>query len=665
MTLKDIHLKLKYRSSLDIIHEDFYLPCLRESYRYDRAVGYFTSSSLSLLSKGLEVFLSNNGRIRIIANPHLNLDDIEAINLGYKAREDVVTEALLRELEGNLSDNLTLLSLLIYREQLEIKIAYPESNGIYHEKFGIFTDYEGNKISFSGSANETIGGLKENFEKIDVYSTKNDQMRIDDMVTDFEDLWNNNTPTLKIIAIPEIVKEQLYESTGLTKINKKDSSGVLEVRKYQEEAIAAVIENNWHGILEMATGTGKTYTSLLIAKEFYRKNNKIFLVVIVPFKHLLDQWFKNIEEVGFNNILICSSDNKNWRNSLRSNLRDFNSGIITEQIVITTYDTASSAQFNQYMSAIRKYDFLIADECHYFGQNRMKNNRFENFDAKVGLSATPERWFDEEGSEYISDFFKGTVYKYDLQKAIENGYLTEYQYEPIVTDLTEFELEEYEDYTRRIAPLISMENRNKIQEEQLQLLQIQRSRIVKGSQNKVEKLLNILSRFDVDNVSHVLVYCAEGQVDTITQGINRLGYKVHRFDHRVSNKDRQVILDAFDQGIIQILVAVNCLDEGVDVPATRTAYFLSSTSNPRQFIQRRGRILRKTETKKRANIYDFVTIPNEAKDSTFEVIVSKEIPRIVEFSDHAMNKYSSTEDLKPHLIRNNVDLSYLLEKNYY
>lgn len=664
MSLKDINLKFKYRSSLDVIHEGFYLPCLKESYRYDRAVGYFTSNSLSLLSHGLEEFITNNGQIRIIANPHLTQEDIEAIERGYKAREDVVVESLLRELDDEKGiDNFTTLSLLIYRNQLDIKIAYPKTNGIYHEKFGIFTDCEGNKVSFSGSANETIGGLKENFEKIDVYFDENDQMRIDDMAEDFENLWNNNTPSLEVIPIPKIVKEKIYETTSVQNNLKVQKSQQIKPREYQSEAIASTIDNGWHGILEMATGTGKTYTSLLIAHEFYKKHNKIFLLVIVPFKHLIEQWLKNIEEVGFQNTLVCSSDNRRWRNDLHTKVRDFNSGFINQQVIVTTYDTASTNEFNDYMSKVRKYDFLIADECHYFGQNRMRNNKLGNFQAKVGLSATPERWFDKEGSNYLSDFFGGTVYQYSLEKAIDNGFLTEYQYQTIVTDLTELEIEEYENYTRQIIPLMSNDNRSLSQDERLQYLLIQRSRIIKGSKEKIDKLLSILSKQDIDSASHILVYCAEGQIDQITSSLNKLGYKVHRFDHRVSNKQRQVVLEAFDQGAIQILVAINCLDEGVDVPATRTAYFLSSTSNPRQFVQRRGRVLRKTDTKIQAEIYDFVTVPFEVKDGTFESIVKKEIPRIVEFSEHAINKYDSRKKIQPYLIRNNVDLTYLLEKS--
>lgn len=663
MSLKKLDLKFKYRSSLDVIHEDFYLPCLKNSHKYDRAVGYFTSNSLSLLSEGLEEFLTNDGKIRIIANPHLTPKDLEAIELGYKAREDVITESLLRELEvENSSSNLTTLSLLIYRKQLDIKIAFPETSGIYHEKFGVFTDFKNNSVAFSGSANETVGGLKDNFEKIDVYFNENDQIRIEDMKKDFEDLWGNNTPELRVIPMPDIVIRKLQETVNLDDVfisQKQDTK--IKPRNYQKEAMDSIINNDWHGILDMATGTGKTFTSLLIANEFFMIHKKIFLLIIVPYQHLIDQWIDNMNVIGFKNPLICSSNNRNWRNELHSKTRDFNNGFIDKQVVITTYNTAASKDLNEYMAIIRGYDFLIADECHYFGQPRMLNNKLASFQAKIGLSATPERWFDAGGSSYINSFFKGTVFNYSLEKAISNGFLTEYQYKPIITDLTENEVEEYENLTRKIVPLMSNENRSKNQNDLLKRLLIKRSRIVKGAELKTEMLINILSKENVETTSHLLVYCAEGKIDYITQKINRLGYRVHRFDHRVPNHQRKIVLDAFEQGTIQILVAINCLDEGVDVPATKTAYFLSSTSNPRQFVQRRGRVLRKSKNKTKAEIYDFITIPSNAKDGTFESIVKKEIPRIWEFTDNAINKYKSRNKIQSYLEKQSINLSYLLD----
>lgn len=641
------------------IYEDFYFPCLKKSYRYDRAAGYFTSHSLDLLAEGLDVFLSNSGKVRIVANPYLSEEDFDAIEKGYKAREDVIINSLLREIEKNGEEmsNLNTLSLLISRNQLDIKIAYPMRNGIYHEKFGIFKDKEGNAVGFSGSANETIGGLKENFEKIDVYTNDREAFRVQDMIDDFEALWEDDTDFLKVISIPNVVKEKIHEVAATTGKNER-----IKPRPYQSEAIEAVINNGWQGILEMATGTGKTYTGLLIAQEFLKRYSKIFLVIIVPYKHLIEQWIKSTEDLSFNDIMTCSSDNRNWRDELHIKVRDFNSGLTNHPVVITTYHTAATKDFNNYMSRIRKYEFLIADEVHYMGQNRMKDNKMHEFQGKIGLSATPERWFDESGSKYITQFFNGIVYYYTLEKAIATGFLTEYEYLPIVTGLSNEELDKYEDYTRRIIPLIHIKNPNRSQEKQLQSLFIQRSRIIKKARSKKDKLLELLSNQDIEDVSHVLVYCAEGQIDEITRSLNNIGYRVHRFDHRVSNLDREKILQAFDLGDIQILVAINCLDEGVDVPATRTAYFLSSTSNPRQFVQRRGRVLRTNEGKAYAKIYDFITIPKQARNNTFQSIVAKEAPRIAEFSEYALNKHSARDQLAPYLKRPNLDLSELIEK---
>lgn len=660
--MKDLNLNFKYRTSANRIHEDFYLPCLKESHRYDRAVGYFTSHSLSILSRGLNEFLLNNGKIRIVANPHLSEEDFEAIEQGYKAREDLVVESLLKEIEKSDKEgnSLNTLSLLISRDQLDIKIAYPKTNGIYHEKFGLFKDKEGNVVAFSGSANETVGGLKKNFEKIDVYTDVREKFRVDDMIQDFEELWEDQTPFLDVIAIPNVVKNKIHESASKNGISVEK---VIDPRPYQKEAIKAVIDNDWNGILEMATGTGKTYTALLAAREFLKEHKKIFLVIIVPFKHLIEQWIDNIEELDFKDITICSSDNSKWRNELHMKVRDYNSTLTDAPVVITTYHTAATEDFDNYMMGIRKYEFLIADECHYMGQNRMRNNKLGNFRGKIGLSATPERWFDDEGSSYISEFFNGTVYRYSLEKAIKNHFLTEYEYQPVVTGLTDLELEEYEDYTKRIIPLMHIKNPNKSQKDQLQSLYIQRSRIVKTAVSKKEKLIKLLLKENVEELKHVLVYCAEGQIDDITRSLSKIGYKVHRFDHRVSNIDRQKILTAFDQGEIQILVAINCLDEGVDVPATRTAYFLSSTSNPRQFIQRRGRVLRIIDGKYQAKIYDFITIPTQARTNTFKSIIKKEAPRISEFSEYATNKYESRKKLTPYLQRIDVDLTKLLDKN--
>lgn len=663
ISLKDCELKYDYRSGYDVIYKDFYLPCLKESIQYDRAAGYFTSHSLILLSEGLEIFLHNAGKIRIIANPHLSEGDIKAMQLGYELRENIITEALLRELEKiDNEENLKALAHLIYNDQLDIKIAYTEGIGIYHEKFGIFTDSEGNSVSFSGSANETSGGLENNFEHVNVFFEDYEQRRINTMKNNFNNLWKNNTEGLVIVDIPHEIKERFYEIARNTSINNAKNSNEITLREYQLEAMDAIINNNWHGILEMATGTGKTFTSLAIAQEYYKLHKNIFLVIIVPFTHLIEQWKDNLNSFNFENIVICGGENRKWRDELHMAVRDFNGGFSRKQVVITTYDTAASYDFNRYMNIMNKNSFLIADECHYFGISSMRENKLAGFHAKVGLSATPARWFDVDGSTYIKEFFKGTVYRYDLQDAIDNNFLVKYSYHPIITDLTKTEVEEYENFSMQIVKLMSIDNRNKSQEKQLSKLLILRSRIIKSASQKLNTLFRIMANEDRKSVSHTLIYCAEGQIDTITRKLSKLGYRCNRIDHKVSYKDRQKILEAFSDGKIQVIVAIKCLDEGVDVPATKTAYFLSSTSNPRQFIQRRGRILRKHPGKSEAIIYDFITIPSDANDNTFSSVVKREIPRLSEFSESAINKYASRQKMETYLKQGEIDLNYLVGK---
>lgn len=660
MSLYGLDLKYTYRSSSDKIHKDFYYPCLLKAKKYDRAVGYFTSNSLSVLADGLDEFIEKDGKIRLVANPYLTKDDVEAIELGYKAKYDVITESLLREVklteEMIKQDSLYTLAWLIYKDKLEIKIAFTNNNSLYHEKFGIFYDDLNNKIAFSGSANETVGGILENFEKIDVFWKESDQERIKEMANDFEKLWNDETPQLSIVEIPDIIKERLAEyriSTG----KRKSKAREIKPRPYQGEAITALEKNQWHGILEMATGTGKTITSLLAAHQFYQEKGEIFLVIIVPFTHLATQWGEELEQMDFPHVTNCYGNKKNWVNKLQTDVRDFNAKIMSRHVAITTYRTAASKEFNDLIHRIRNNSFLIADECHYFGVRSLRKNKLDQMTAKVGLSATPSRWWDEEGTGYLQDFFGSVVYEYSMREAIQNGALTEYSYHPIQVDFTEDELGLYEYYTKK---LISLYEDKKASEDEISELNRKRSMVISKASQKKEVLLNIFQQKQRADVSHTLVYCAPGEVNEMTKGLSDLGYRVHRFNSEVELKERTKILESFAKGSIQILVAIKCLDEGVDVPSTREAYFLSSTSNPREFIQRRGRILRTHEDKTIAKIHDFIVLPRLATESMYKLIASKELPRFAEFSQYAINNYMARNDIKRFLTPYNLD--YLMDK---
>lgn len=659
--LSKLDLKFKYRSNQDQIFKDFITPCIENSVSYRRAVGYFTSASLSLLSKGLESFISRNGSIKMICNPHLNEEDLYAIKEGKVAKYDLVKRKILEELEISANkiedDTFNILSWLVFKDILEIRIAYTEDDSIYHEKFGIFTDEQGYSVSFSGSSNETFGGLFANFEKIDVYNQSAEPMRVSDAIDDFENLWNNKTNGLNVIDIyPEAV-DFIHSNRSKTYL---ELQGTLpfDIRYYQREAVDCLVGNDWQGIFEMATGTGKTKTSLFAANEYYQTKNKVFLIIFVPFTHLVSQWAKECKGLGFKNIVECFGSKRSWIYDLESLVDRFNYDLIDKCVAISVYKSANKPEFIKTISKIRKHSFLIADECHYFGAVSYRHSGFESIKARLGLSATPHRWWDEEGTDHVLEYFNKVVFEYSLEQAIESGALSEYLYYPIIVSLNDDELSEYSDLTLKIARLIN--SKEKEDRDKAKQLMIQRMLIIKRCEQKKEKLYEILRDYPSEDKSHILVYCAPSEINDVSNLIHNLGYSVSRFDHMIPTKERESILDRFDRGNIQVLVAIKCLDEGVDIPSTKTAFFLASTSNPKEFIQRRGRVLRPSSNKQFAKIYDFVVMGLEGSQDVFWEVAKKELPRVAEFSDSAINQYVARKEiweiLKIH------DLEYLLDK---
>ncbi|MDW4224130.1 DEAD/DEAH box helicase family protein [Staphylococcus saprophyticus] len=643
--LDSLTFKLQYRSSHDNLFEHFYKPCLNKAVKYDRASGYFTSESLKLLAEGLDVFLLNGGQIRIVANPNLSQKDIEAIEKGHAARESVIERHLLKEIELSYKtiedDTLNVLSWLIYRGQLDIKIAFATNGSIYHEKFGIFTDQNNNSIAFSGSANETYNGLSQNFEKIDVYSNEQDKHRIDNAIIDFEKLWSNETNELKVINLPETIRKKMIEYKSseppLAIKNKKLEANErkIEPRKYQKEAINSWETAGYKGILEMATATGKTITSLLAAKSYNETVKTCVTVIVVPFQHLVNQWEKDINFILRTDVVKCMGSQSSWINKTKEMVQEYNLGLIDQFTVVTTYKTATSAHFKNLFRKLNDSAMLITDECHYITFKGFKDFPFEKFDARLGLSATPDRWWDEEGTAYMKNSVGEVVYEYTLDQAISNEKLTKYDYYPHLVEFTESEMQEYNKITQQIINNLNKDDADT--KEKLEILFRKRSNLINKASNKINAFLQDFKAEDLSKISHTLVYCAPGDIEMIVKSISDLGVKVSKFNSDVKNRDREKLLTMFEQAQIQVLVAIKCLDEGVDVPATKTAYFLASTSNPREFVQRRGRILRKHKGKTFAIIHDYIVLPIGLTYDDFYKIAVKELPRFSEFNDSAVN----------------------------
>jgi superfamily II DNA or RNA helicase len=305
-------------------------------------------------------------------------------------------------------------------------------------------------------------------------------------------------------------------------------------RYYQQTAIDKLKENEWQGILEMATVTGKTITSLLAAVNYYEKEGRIFIIIIVPFVHLVDQWAENIRAMNLAYPLKCYGLKKNWLYELSARIRDFNISVSNQECIITTYKTATSQKFIQLINKINTNSFLIADECHYFGISSLDKKYFLHISARVGLSATPDRWWDEEGTEKIYDYFAGVVFNYDLKKAIKNDFLVEYRYHPLIIGLTSEEIDQYKSLTKKIVYLNEKDNLTEDEEEKLKTLNLRRSWIISKAKNKKDVLYQkIFTR--KDELSHTIIYCAPGEIDEIVKEVSSKRCLSSKLSHLIKN----------------------------------------------------------------------------------------------------------------------------------
>lgn len=442
----------------------------------------------------------------------------------------------------------------------------------------------------------------------------------------------------------------------------------VEARSYQQNAIQHWLAQEGTGILRMATGTGKTITALLSASRVGDHfDGRFVLVVAVPYQHLVDQWASDLEAFNARPILAYQS-RRNWQPRLERELLEFNNEVRDTCVVVTTHRTLSQDSARQTLERATGPSMLIADEVHHLGANQSQNALMDSFGFRLGLSATPERWYDEEGTEALEEYFGGTVFDYGLEEAIDTGSLCEYYYVPHIVELQDDEMDRYMQLTSKIGRLMARQGSGELELEGNQSLQtalFKRARLIGTAHEKLELLVELFE--EESNPSHSLVYCSDGStgveqegerhVDATTKRLRSdCGLSVDRFTAREDQDEREQLLSAFESGEIEVLTSIRCLDEGVDVPATRTAYILASTSNPRQYVQRRGRILRQHPGKKYAVIHDFITVPDTARhpevlsEDRYDVerkLIRKELERVTMFADAAKNHPDANIDDVP------------------
>lgn len=678
MTLKDIIIKEAYDSDLDNIISDFYIPVLSQSNNYKRICGFFSSSTLAVAARGIYNLIQNKGKMMLICSAKFSESDIGIMKDVYSDSSTIIANRFQSEFEnleeGFIKDHLKAFGWMLANKLIVIKIAIPvnkfdmpldsttiETISLFHQKVGILEDNEGNCISFSGSLNETLFGWYYNIEEFKVFRSwiASDAIKLQADIRKFEKYWNGETKRTIIIDLPEAIERNLIEiapkSIKELKLDKwigKSLEKKLNIilRDYQKEAIENWKNNNFKGIFEMATGTGKTFTALGCLNEVTKFENKLVTIIACPYNHLITQWKREIRKFGFDyEIIVADSTKRKWKDILADKIIDVNIDNIKYLIILTTQNTLASSDFIKIIKNSGVSIFLIADEVHGTGSPKRKEGLQNCFKYRLGLSATPERWFDEEGTNSLLLYFNKIVFKFPLSKAI-NRFLSEYEYYPHFISLTEEEMFEYVSKTKKIAKAYFSSKSNKEREDWYQLLCINRQKLVKNAENKYLVLKRILK--NTLNIKHLIVYCTPNQMPIIQEILNNKNIIQHKFTEkegiRPQNKlnglsQRDFLLKNFQQGHIEALIAMKCLDEGVNIPQAKIAIMMANSGNPREFIQRRGRILRKYPGKKYSIIHDIIIKPQFDKIDDYYItkmekkIFKNEILRYKEFAELAKN----------------------------
>ena len=698
--LSDHDFKRAYHKPEDDIAAEFYLPAVRASYHYDRAVGYFSSTIFLIAWPSLRTFVENGGKMRLICSPVLSDLDHDAMREGYTERAELASGNDIADSFKKLmaTDGLTkpaiVLASLVALGVIDCRIAWvgQEAGGrpkrLFHDKVGLLVDINDNRVAFKGSMNETWPGLSKdgNLESVDVFASWRDEgerERIDDEVKYFNRLWDDDFPGVTTRLLPDVARSTIVAAADASRWPEyvdeicydldqgaqwsadAGSGGGRVPRQHQIAALDTWTKLGRRGIFEHATGSGKTFTALCAIQDGLRRGE--VPLVIVPSELLLVQWEEELRTTFRSSgleMMICGGGNSNWRERARLRIwtRPRNTGD-NPRIVLSTLQTAASDDFRK-LCVAGDHLFMVADEVHRLGASGARRLFDLATGARLGLSATPRRYGDPEGTAAILAYFEGVVPPpFTLADAIASKALTPYAYHPHTVRLEVKEQQEWTRLTDEIRKLYarsltSIGGPSEGSEIRLKTLIIRRARIVKSARGKVELAVDIV-RASYRPGQRWIVYCDDqAQLTRVKEAIGKAAIgDVYEY-HSGMLGDRSRTLSIFnDRG--GIVVSIRCLDEGVDIPAVSHALILASSRNPREFIQRRGRVLRRSPGKNLAYVHDCLVLPEQFDpNDTAGSIIKGELARAIEFGARAMNPGAVT-DLKRIAAEAGIDWSQI------
>ena len=702
MSLRDADIKETYFLN-DEAPYFFYNQLYLHATEITIALGYFARSAFCIGTEALLYFIkNNNGKIHLMCNDKLLLEDTEAISHGYelKQKHDISLddfEKLITSRDNNQQQKFSYdcLSYLIAIGRLDISVC--KSDYLVHFKTGFASDAEGNIVAFSGSVNYTLSALLFNWEQLLTFCSWKDPAdyqlkRIEEIVSPIKKLREGNIEGLPLVTGKEIEKlirdnykvedvldlekeASILNSTLKVSLHNKKISVVGEhdkpnffsipatyfPRKHQIAAIKNYFANDFKSLFAMATGTGKTLTSLFAINDLSYEREITSLLVLVPLQDLVIQWEKDIKKFFSGKIIKIGSGFKTWK----SDLQDYRvSKIFTPKktvVIISTYDSFQLRTKDILSSLDLSHSAIIADEVHAFGSESRKTLFPHEIQFRIGLSATPKRSYDDDGTKAIFDYFcpSQNPFYFSIGDAIEAGYLCKYRYYPVVVELTPEEDEEYASYSDSISRLAARwKSLSKEELEQLTLLSKLRHRIIENATRKEDAFERCVTQIMMNRkLDRTIIFCPEGSNDDDDSYIDLIHKKLFSLSRNLKKNiiiqkyvggSSSSILDNFSKGFTNVLLAKKRLNEGIDIPATRCAIFISSSTSEREFVQRRGRVLRPYPGKEFAEIYDFIVVPSYSSKANTSLL-SNEMQRFYDFIDTADNKAQALIEINKHV----------------
>lgn len=617
--LKQLSLGTEYRSDSTDTVKDFYLPCLERSSLYRRAVGYFTSRGLAVAAQGVAALLNADGRMRLVASPRLEADDLEAIRKGYVAREDAVTRALIASIENVsdeiIRDRLSVLAWLVAEGRLEVRIAVPldgsgaVKSGIYHEKLGLFSDTGGNVVAFTGSPNETSGGLLDNFEAIDVFCSWDDpQGRVPRKIDNFERLWANRTKGLSVLDFPAAARARLLEYHSPRPATPPPSPGAVNRWRHQEDAISNFLERE-RGVLEMATGTGKTRTALRICETLVNRGDVDTIIVSADGVDLMEQWHAQLLTLAsaFSSRFVVFRHYADYHERERFILNPRRAVLLISRSALAPAMRALTSRYGA-------RTLVIHDEVHRLGSPGSRASLAglsDNVRFRLGLSATPEREYDVEGTRFIEEHIGPVIFSFGLADAIRRRILSPFNYYPLEYAPDDNDRKRLQDVYRR-AEARERAGDPMAQEE----IWIELAKVYKTSLAKLPVFSAFLEEHAKVLERSIIFVETREYGDEVLRIVHRYRHDFHTY----YTGEESETLARFATGEIECLLTCHRLSEGIDIRSIRSVILFSSARSPLETIQRMGRCLRidPDQPAKRANVVDFIrqSMPSDGTEDT-------------------------------------------------